>query len=256
VLSGLGLLAVPAFSVAVRDLWPSLGRPLADQRLAAIRGGFTTRSGAHFSIGIERQVAVNGEVVAITRFVLENLQNLMLGTTPAAQFATTLGTVVQLGAGNAAPGATTVQGNNLAGVVGNTVTGGAGAVTPPAVAAASPQVAAAAAPAAGPATATAVAPATTAASAPAAAAPVQTVQPATPAATPQPLIVQMTVNGQVVQVPSGASALAPLTVQNTLNDLGISIRTQIDASMSSMSALQSGQFATSLRQQILDSTRR
>ncbi len=42
-------------------------------------------------------------MVAITRLVLDNLQNLMLGTTPMAQFATTLGTVVQNGPGNSAP---------------------------------------------------------------------------------------------------------------------------------------------------------
>ncbi len=126
-LSGLALLAVPAFSLALRDLWPALGPPLADQRLAAIRGGFTTASGAQFSFGIERTVTINGEMVAITRLVLDNLQNLMLGTMPMAQFATTLGTVVQNGPGNSAPAAATVTGSTLTGVVGNTVTAGGGA---------------------------------------------------------------------------------------------------------------------------------
>jgi cell envelope opacity-associated protein A len=65
----------------------------------------------------------------------------------------------------------------------------------------------------------------------------------------------MTVNGQVIQVPNG-SAIAALTVQNTLNNQQISARTQIDATLSTLSALQSGQFAAALRQQILDSVRR
>ena len=114
-LSGLALLAVPAFSLALRDLWPALGPPLADQRLAAIRGGFTTPGGVQFSFGIERTVTINGEMVAITRLVLDNLQNLMLGTMPTAQFATTLGTVIQNGPGNSAPAAATVTGSTLTG---------------------------------------------------------------------------------------------------------------------------------------------
>jgi hypothetical protein len=132
-LSGLALLAVPAFSLALRDLWPALGPPLADQRLAALRGGFTTAGGAQFSFGIERTVTINGDIVAITRLVLDNLQNLMQGTMPTAQFATTLGTVIQSGPGNSAPAAATVVGSTLTGAVANTVTTGAGA--PPASAA-------------------------------------------------------------------------------------------------------------------------
>jgi len=250
-LSGLALLAVPAFSLALRDLWPALGPPLADQRLAAIRGGFTTAGGAQFSFGIERTVTVNGEMVAITRLVLENLQNLMLGTTPMAQFATTLGTVVQNGPGNSAPAAATVVGSTLTGAVANTVATGAGA--PPASAA--PAQPAATTPA------TAVAsPSAQVAAAPPAAAPAQTVQPATPAppttaaAAAQPLVVQMTVNGQVIQIPNGAAI--GLAVQNSLNNQQISARTQIDATLSTLSALQSGQFAAALRQQVIDSVRR
>jgi len=33
-LAGLALLAVPVFSVALRDLWPALGRPLPDPLMA------------------------------------------------------------------------------------------------------------------------------------------------------------------------------------------------------------------------------
>jgi hypothetical protein len=268
-LSGLALLAMPAFSLALRDLWPALGRPVADQRLAAIRGGFTTAGGAQFSFGIERTVTINGDVVAITRLVLDNLQNLMLGQTPTVQFVTTLGTVVQNGPGNSAPGAATVVGSTLTGAVANTVTTGTGAppasaaaaqpaatVPAPAVASSSPQPTATA-----PATAAATVPATTATTVPTtAAAQTTAVQPATPAgataaAAAQPLVVQITVNGQVVQIPNGA-ALAALTVQNTLNNTQINTRTQIDAAAASLSALQSGQFAAALRQQILDSVRR
>ena len=138
-LSGLALLAVPAFSVALRELWPALGPPLADQRLAAIRGGFTAAGGAQFSFGIERTVTINGEMVAITRLVLDNLQNLMQGTMPTAQFATTLGTVIQSGPGNSAPAAATVVGSTLTGAVANTVTTGASA--PPASVAPAPPAA-------------------------------------------------------------------------------------------------------------------
>ncbi len=64
----------------------------------------------------------------------------------------------------------------------------------------------------------------------------------------------MTVNGQVIQLPNGAGIA--LAVQNSLNNQQINTRTQIDATMSSLSLLQSGQFAAALRQQILDSVRR
>jgi hypothetical protein len=255
--SGLALLAVPAFSVALRELWPALGPPLADQRLAAIRGGFTAASGAQFSFGIQRTVTINGEMVAITRLVLDNLQNLMQGTMPTAQFATTLGTVIQ-----STPGTARRQRYGR----GEHSDRRQPTRSPPAPAprrrraphsrprrsryrgwpirpAAAPAPAAAAAPA----------PAT-------AAAPVQTVQPATPAspttsaAAAQPLVVQMTVNGQVIQIPNGAAI--GLAVQNSLNNQQISARTQIDATLSSLSALQSGQFAAALRQQAIDSVRR
>jgi hypothetical protein len=89
---------------------------------------------------------------------------------------------------------------------------------------------------------------------------VQTVQPATPAspttsaAAAQPLVVQMTVNGQVIQIPNGAAM--GLAIQNSLNNQQISTRTQIDATLSSLSALQSGQFAAALRQQAIESVRR
>ena len=64
----------------------------------------------------------------------------------------------------------------------------------------------------------------------------------------------MTVNGQVIQVPMARQS--PSRIQNSLNNQQINTRTQIDATLSSLSALQSGQFAAALRQQILDSVRR
>jgi hypothetical protein len=237
-LAGIALLAVPAFSVALRDLWPALGRPLPDDRLAAIRGGFTAAGGAQFSFGIERTVTINGEMVAITRLVLDNLQGL-LGATPMAQFANSLVTVVQNGPGNIAPAAATVTGNSLTGAVGTPA---------PASAAPAPATAAAAQVAGG-------APATAAAApvqSPASAA--QAPAPAAVAPAPAPLVLQMTVNGQVIQVPNGA-AIA-LAVQNSLNNQQIQTRTTIDASLSSLSLLRSDQFAAALRQQIIDSVRR
>ena len=61
-------------------------------------------------------------------------------------------------------------------------------------------------------------------------------------------------NGQVIQVPNGA-ALA-LGVQNSANNTRIGVQNQIDVTLSSLSALQSGQFAAALRQQAIDSLRR
>jgi hypothetical protein len=252
-LSGLALLAVPAFSLALRDLWPALGPPLADQRLATIRGGFTTAGGTEFFFGIQRTVTINGDMVSVTRLVLDNLPNLMQGSMPTAQFVSSLGTVVQNGPGNSAPAAAaTIQASALSSAVANTVTNGSGASS--AGAAASPAPVAAPAPA----TTTAPAPATTTAPTPAtAAAPVQTVQPATPApaaATAQPLVVQMTVNGQTIQVPNGAAL--GLAIQNSVSNTRIDVQNQIDLRLSTLSALQSGQFAAALRQQAIDSVRR
>src|SRR5262245_24094269 len=289
-LSGIALLAVPAFSLALRDLWPGLGRPLSDQRLAAIRGGFTTTGGVQFSFGIERTVTIDGATVAITRLVLDNLQNLLTGTVTAAQFGTTVLTVVQNGPGNSvgqsAPAA------SMAAAAGATLTGAAPASTAPvqsastipAPSATNPSTqAAAVAPATAPIqTVQPVTPTTTAtqtvqpgtvtqtvqpvtptaaptqtAQPAASAAPTQAAQPAAPAASAAaaaPPVLQVTVNGQVIQVPNAAGI--GLVVQNSVNNSQISTRTQIDAMLSSLSLLQSGQFAAALRQQILDSVRR
>lgn len=44
--------------------------------LAQLRGGFTTASGLQLSLGIERLVAINGEVVSRTRFQIADLGSL------------------------------------------------------------------------------------------------------------------------------------------------------------------------------------
>ena len=311
-LSGIALLAVPAFSLALRDLWPGLGRPLSDQHLAAIRGGFTTTGGVQFSFGIERTVTIDGATVAITRLVLDNLQNLLTGTVTAAQFGTTILTVVQNGTGNSvgqsgpAASMAAVAGATLTGAVPPSTAPVQSASTIPAPTATSPSIqAAAAAPAAAPTqtvqstpaaapiqTVQPVTPTTTAtqtvqpgtvtqtvqpvtptaaptqtappaaSTAPtqtaqpaASAAPTQAAQPAAPAASAAaaPLVLQITVNGQVIQLPNAAGI--GLVVQNSVNNSQISTRTQIDATLSSLSLLQSGQFAAALRQQILGSVR-
>ncbi|MDB5953000.1 MAG: hypothetical protein JWR65_4855 [Massilia sp.] len=60
----------------VRATAPADWRRVGSERLAMIRGGFTTATGLSLSLGIERLVSINGEVVAHTNFQIANVSNI------------------------------------------------------------------------------------------------------------------------------------------------------------------------------------
>lgn len=63
------LLAAPALAQATPSDWI----PLDAATLDSLRGGFTTASGLHVSLGIERLVSINGELVSSTSFHIADL---------------------------------------------------------------------------------------------------------------------------------------------------------------------------------------
>jgi hypothetical protein len=50
--------------------------PVKDEQLEQMRGGFTTANGLQVSLGIERLVAINGELVARTRVDISDLNRM------------------------------------------------------------------------------------------------------------------------------------------------------------------------------------
>lgn len=73
---------------------------LDDQRLDQLRGGLDAGVGLVASFGFERVISVNGETVARQLLVINDLGALLNGALPSLQVISTLGQVVQNGAGN------------------------------------------------------------------------------------------------------------------------------------------------------------
>ncbi len=79
-----GFAAAAAFAllagVAVALIDPFAHRQaLDDERLDALRGGYESAQGLVYSFGIERAVVVNGELIATTKLVIDNLGALLAG---------------------------------------------------------------------------------------------------------------------------------------------------------------------------------
>lgn len=258
-LLALALIAVfPTGSLAALD--PFAGVAAVDTgRLAQLRGGFDTASGLQFSFAIERAVMINGELVATTRLVLNDLLPILTGGKPDVQLIGTVRDIVQTGLGNVVT-IPSARASAPATVSTETVA----APTPaPVPAATTPVTAASPVAASGPipvANATPVitnltpatpsAPATTVtASTPAPVAAATSPSPAAPTTT-----VERQVAGQTLVLPN-ATALVT-TVQNTVNSQMIETRTTIDAVLSSVSALRASLLADAVRRTTLDGLRR
>jgi hypothetical protein len=276
------------------SLW-SARKALTDERLDAMRGGFEGANGLQISFGIERAIYVNGELVAVTRLVVNDLSRLLSGGPISAQALANAFTVVQNGPGNmvasesgnisttpAQPGAVPVAAASSAAQAAQTATTILASPAPSSVApaqsaasntTASPLVTAAqsgsavtsAAPVAMPTTAASAAPAaSTAAPAVATALPtVATPAPAAAASNSTGASPVQTSAGLTIQVnAAGQTLVLPnassivTAVQNSLNNQIIQTRTTIDATLNSLSVLRSSAFADSLRQQALAPGRR
>ncbi len=99
------LLLAMAASVEVRCETPAQWQRADAAALDAMRGGFTAPGGLAVSLGIERQVTINGEVVARTTFQIANVRAITPDEARQAHAALTSATLVQNGASNAVVGA-------------------------------------------------------------------------------------------------------------------------------------------------------
>ncbi|MFD2365830.1 hypothetical protein [Pseudoduganella sp. GCM10020061] len=96
----------------VPDGWEAVDGAALD----GMRGGFTDTRGLVVSLGVERLVSINGELVASTRFELPNAGSVAGDAAHAARDALNSGGLIQNGPGNIAPvfspdmlGATVIQ---------------------------------------------------------------------------------------------------------------------------------------------------
>lgn len=247
-------------SAASIDRWVAV----PDSELARLRGGIDLGSAiAHFAI--ERLVRIDGVVVARTQLVITGLERLASGVLPDIHLAGNLANLVQIGQGNAladlvgidpaslasdpaaapASGATgTASGTNLASGsmarFGDALARGVQTAAGSASGAGAPAAVPATAPPAGAATAPPAVPAAGAA-----------------ASVARSITVPVGNTGQVIVVTAipDASTLST-SIQNSVQATRIETQTSIDATLNSLSALRSADFAASLRQQAIDSIRR
>ncbi|OBV38385.1 hypothetical protein [Janthinobacterium psychrotolerans] len=96
-----------AFGPAMASALPGDGwQAVDDATLEQARGGFEIAGGLNLSLGIERMVSINGEVMASTSFTIADVARLGVDEARQARAALTAMSVVQNGAGNLfAPGA-------------------------------------------------------------------------------------------------------------------------------------------------------
>lgn len=96
-----GLAFSPAFSPAMASDLPGDGwQAVDDATLEQARGGFDMPGGLNLSLGIERLVSINGEVVASTSFMIADVARLTVAEASQARAALTAMNVVQNGTGN------------------------------------------------------------------------------------------------------------------------------------------------------------
>ena len=96
-----GLAFSPAFSPAMASDLPGDGwQAVDDATLEQARGGFDMPGGLNLSLGIERLVSINGEVVASTSFMINDVSRLTVAEASQARAALSAMNVVQNGAGN------------------------------------------------------------------------------------------------------------------------------------------------------------
>ena len=79
---------------------PAGWRLVGSATLDRTRGGFTTAAGLSLSLGIERMVSINGEVVSHTNFQIADVGNISSGEARRAHDAINSATLVQNGANN------------------------------------------------------------------------------------------------------------------------------------------------------------
>ena len=99
-LIGAVLLSALAPAVASQEDW----EPVSTEVLEETRGGFTTPAGLEVSLGIQRIVTINGDVVAQTSLQIADIRAMTSAEAQSAQEALGVTTLVQNGAGNSFTG--------------------------------------------------------------------------------------------------------------------------------------------------------
>jgi hypothetical protein len=119
-LTGMLASALPLVQAAEPPV-PVLGTPVAAAALDAARGGFEVAGGLSLSLGIERVVSVNGEIMARTNIAIPDLAAMTAEQARLTQDALGAARMIQIGGNNVAAadlnlpnGATLVQ-NTLSG---------------------------------------------------------------------------------------------------------------------------------------------
>lgn len=99
--AGMALACCLAISPAMASDLPDDGwQAVDDATLEQTRGGFDMPGGLNLSLGIERLVSINGEVVASTSFTIADVARLSAAEASQARAALTAMNVVQNGTGN------------------------------------------------------------------------------------------------------------------------------------------------------------
>jgi hypothetical protein len=117
----LGLVSLFMGAQAAEPVVPVLGTPVAATTLDATRGGFEVAGGLSLSLGIERVVSINGEIMARTNIAIPDLAAMTAEQARLTQDALGAARMIQIGGNNYAAadlnlpnGATLVQ-NTLSG---------------------------------------------------------------------------------------------------------------------------------------------
>ena len=100
---------------------PVLGKPVGPASLDAARGGFEVAGGLSLSLGIERVVSVNGEILARTTIAIPDLSAMTAEQARMTQDALGAARMIQIGGNNFA--ATDLNLPNGATLVQNTLSG-------------------------------------------------------------------------------------------------------------------------------------
>jgi len=106
---------------AAEPLVPALGTPVAAAALDAARGGFEVAGGLSLSLGIERVVSVNGEIMARTNIAIPDLAAMTAEQARLTQDALGAARMIQIGGNNYAaadlnlPNGATLLQNTLSG---------------------------------------------------------------------------------------------------------------------------------------------
>lgn len=106
---------------AAEPLVPAFGLPVAAATLDAARGGFEVAGGLSLSLGIERVVSVNGEIMARTNIAIPDLAAMTAEQARLTQDALGAARMIQIGGNNYAaadlnlPNGATLLQNTLSG---------------------------------------------------------------------------------------------------------------------------------------------